>query len=82
MSAKRHFLDTLSPVSLPRPRPHETQEGPEGGRKWNSHGFLAYVGFSDQVQPRPGLLGIRGFFDKFKVTFDIHREAIEINPYR
>lgn len=46
------------------------------------HKFPAYVGFSDQVQPKPGLLGISGFFDKFKVTFDIRRETMEIAPYR
>lgn len=40
-----------------------------------------YAGFSDQVQPKPGLLGIQGFFDHFKVSLDLHKELIELTPY-
>lgn len=42
------------------------------------HRFSCYAGFSFDVQPKPGLLGLHGFFDKFTVVLDYKKEAIEL----
>lgn len=39
------------------------------------------AGFSDHVEPKPGLLGVRGFFEHFRVAFDYRRQIIEVVPY-
>jgi hypothetical protein len=39
------------------------------------------VSFSSDISPRGyGILGQKGFFDLFKVTFDLQKEEIELRP--
>ncbi len=45
------------------------------------HAVPIYAGFCDQVEPKPGLLGMRGFSEHFKVAFDYRKESIEVTPY-
>ncbi len=46
------------------------------------HAVSIYAGFCDQVEPKPGLLGMRGFFEHFKVAFDYRKQIIAVAPYQ
>jgi len=45
------------------------------------YNFITDVGFSyDISKSGHGILGQKGFFDKFSIKFDLQKEDIEINP--
>lgn len=46
----------------------------------NAHSWEAPVWFCDPWVPAFGLLGLTGFFDHFKVTFDSYEERVELEP--
>jgi hypothetical protein len=44
--------------------------------------YKTLVSFSSDISPRGyGILGQKGFFDFFKVTFDLEKEEIELSPH-
>jgi Aspartyl protease len=49
--------------------------------KVGSHSYKTHVAFMPTANPY-GLAGQRGFFDHFRVTFDLKAEELELSPYR
>jgi hypothetical protein len=45
--------------------------------------LMVEAGFAKSMDQKPyGIVGQRGFFDQFRVTFDLPAEVIELTPHR